>query len=101
LPGRTLVLYAGRCVEEGPVDAVLDRPLHPYTAALMDCIPGKAADLSRPLRPLPGRLPRPGDELDGCPFAPRCTRAGVECEELPAPVSLGGRTLSCHHPEES
>jgi len=101
LPGRTLVLYAGRSVEEGPVDAVLDRPRHPYTKALTGCIPGRVADLGEPLRPLPGRLPLAGEELAGCPFAPRCSRASATCDEMPLPRVLDGRVLSCHHPEEA
>ncbi len=101
LPGRTLVLYAGRCVEEGPAEAVLDRPRHPYTVALTGCVPGRAADRGEVLRPLPGRLPLPGEELPGCPFAPRCPRVGAVCGTLPAPRILDGRTVSCHHPEEA
>jgi len=100
LPGRTLVLYAGRSVEEGPVDAVLDRPRHPYTAALTACIPGRAADRGEPLRPLPGRLPLPGEEVPGCPFAPRCPRAGTSCRRMPEAGIVDGRKVSCHHPVE-
>ena len=101
LPGRTLVLYAGRCMENGPVDAVLDRPRHPYTAALMSCVPGRAADRGEPLLPLPGRLPLPGEALPGCPFAPRCARATAACAEMPAPAALDGRMVACHHPLEN
>ena len=96
LPGRTRVLYAGRCVEEGPAEAVLERPLHPYTAALTGCVPGRAADRGEVLRPLPGRLPLPGEELPGCPFAPRCPRVMDACSEMPAPRVLDGRAVSCH-----
>ena len=100
LPGRTLVLYAGRCVEEGPVDAVLDRPRHPYTAALTRCVPGRAVERGEVLRPLPGQLPAPGVPLPGCPFAPRCPRAEPSCERMPEPGILDGRTVACHHPME-
>jgi len=100
LPGRTLVLYAGRCVEEGPAAAVLDRPRHPYTGALVRCVPGRAVDQGELLRPLPGRLPLPGEELPGCPFAPRCSRVGTACERMPEPVVVDGRSVACHHPLE-
>ncbi len=100
LPGRTLVLYAGRSVEEGPVDAVLDRPRHPYTEALMACVPGRAVDRGEPLRPLPGRLPLPGEELPGCPFAPRCPRAGPACRRMPELAHVDGRVVACHHARE-
>ncbi len=97
LPGHTLVLYAGRCMETGPVDAVLDRPRHPYTAALMNCVPGRAADRGELLVPLPGRLPLPGEDLPGCPFAPRCVRSTTACAQMPASSTIDGRTVACHH----
>ncbi|MFH1533272.1 MAG: ABC transporter ATP-binding protein [Pseudomonadota bacterium] len=100
LPGRTLVLYAGRRVEEGPAAAVLDRPRHPYTGALMGCVPGRAVDRGALLRPLPGRLPLPGEEATGCPFAPRCSRAGARCAQMPQPATVDGRVVACHHPLE-
>ena len=75
---RVLVMYAGRIVEDGPVDAILTRPAHPYTAALLACSP----ELGRPDKPLPaiaGQAPAPGSSPPGCPFAPRCPRVQADC----------------------
>ncbi len=85
-----VVMYGGVIVESGPVDAVLARPRHPYTRALLDCEIDDEGDGR--LLSIPGDVPDPVAELRACVFAPRCThvadicRAGVP--EL-APVSPG------------
>ena len=70
---RVGVLYAGRLVEEGPVEQVLHDPRHPYTVGLLRCIPrgGVRKDHGR-LDTIPGFLPILGAELPGCVFADRC-----------------------------
>ena len=79
---RVGVLYAGRLVEEGPVDTVLRNPRHPYTVGLLRCIPrgGVRKDHGR-LDTIPGFLPPLGAELAGCVFADRCALADTRCHE--------------------
>ena len=83
---RVGVLYAGRVVEEGPVEMILQDPRHPYTVGLLRCIPrgGVRKDHGR-LDTIPGFLPPLGLELPGCVFADRCALADERChaEEPP------------------
>ena len=65
------VLYAGRIVEEGPVDVFLTAPQHPYTIGLLAALP-EASVRRGSLRVIPGMLPSSGEELHGCVFAARC-----------------------------
>ncbi len=108
---RVGVLYAGRLVEEGPVENVLTDPRHPYTVGLLRCIPrgGVRKDHGR-LDTIPGFLPSLGAELPGCVFADRCALADDRCHTrslrsrrspaatragagtTPAPRSSPGRT---------
>ena len=77
---RVGVLYAGRLVEEGPVETVLQDPRHPYTVGLLRCIPrgGVRKDKGR-LDTIPGFLPSLGAEIPGCVFADRCALADDRC----------------------
>jgi len=85
---RVLVLYAGRLVENAPLEQLLQAPAHPYTAALLACSP----ELGRPDKPLmaiPGQPPGPRElgvdaaasVSGGCRFAPRCPHAQSKCNE--------------------
>ncbi|WP_333671828.1 ABC transporter ATP-binding protein [Elioraea tepidiphila] len=96
---RVVVMYAGKVVEEGPVEAVFERPSHPYTAALMRSIPALAEGVSR-LPAIPGTVPAPGAWPRGCRFAPRCTHAVPECGAgVPPlyPVAPGHRAACIRH----
>ena len=75
---RVLVMYAGRIVEEAPVARLFDRPLHPYTRGLLDCVPLLDQDRAR-LVAIPGTLPEPARRPRGCRFATRCTHAVAAC----------------------
>ena len=101
---RVGVLYAGRLVEEGPVDVVLQNPRHPYTVGLIRCIPrgGVRKDRGR-LDTIAGFLPMLGEELPGCVFADRCGLARDVCHTLePELYQLGGHHASrCHFHEEA
>ena len=79
---RVGVLYAGELVEEGPTRDLFTSPHHPYTAGLLACVPrfGMRKDTD-PLVPIAGRMPRLGEELPGCSFAPRCPLARERCRQ--------------------
>jgi peptide/nickel transport system ATP-binding protein len=98
LADRVAVMYAGRIVEEGPVDAVFARPLHPYTRGLIGSIPRRGRH-GAPLTQIPGMPPSPAKLPPGCAFAPRCPRADAACSEAPAMTDHGdGRAARCWHP---
>lgn len=96
---RVAVMYASRVVEEGDVHGVLERPRHPYTKALISCIPRRdyAAPDSQVLNPIPGTLPDPLLQLHGCAFHPRCAYARTECEQTPQVLdeSMPRHTTAC------
>jgi len=101
---RVGVLYAGRLVEEGPVDTVLHDPRHPYTIGLLRCIPrgGVRKDHGR-LDTIPGFLPSLGEELPGCVFADRCALADERChaEEPPLETISTGHESRCWYHERA
>lgn len=96
---RVGVLYAGLLVDQGPSDQVFARPRHPYTSALLDCIPDTTtAKDGRPLLSIPGSLPRAGEVRAGCPYAVRCPLADERCRiEEPAAETVGCRSFRCFH----
>jgi peptide/nickel transport system permease protein len=91
---RVVVMYAGEVVEEGPAEAVLAAPRHPYTAALIASTPEGEADR---LSAIPGTVPQPWAMPAGCRFAPRCVLAQPACTETaPALEDVGpGRAARC------
>ncbi len=91
---RVLVLYAGEVVEEGPTAAVFERPLHPYTAALLASV---GTEDGPPPQPIGGTVPPIHDLPPGCVFAPRCPRRIAACEAAHPPlVAAGaGRSTRC------
>ncbi len=98
---RIVVLYLGRVVEEGPAEAVVARPLHPYTAGLLAATP-TVDTAGRPRLRLGGDPPSPIDRPSGCAFHPRCPIARDRCRsERPALTARdGGRRVACHFPGE-
>ena len=80
---RVVVMYGGRVMEEGPVQAIFDAPLHPYTQALLGSIPGQQPGRRR-LVEIPGASPNPANPPQGCPFHPRCAVADAACQQSPA-----------------
>ncbi|TIL19597.1 MAG: ABC transporter ATP-binding protein [Mesorhizobium sp.] len=100
---RVGVLYAGMLVEEGSTKDVFNDPCHPYTVALLRCLPrgGQRKDHGR-LDTIPGILPGIGANIAGCAFADRCALATERCRtELPPLYDLGGRLSRCHYHEQA
>ena len=93
---RVAVMYAGRIVEMGSTLEVFDKPAHPYTQALLRCLPD--VDLkSERLVEIGGQPPDLATLPPGCPFAPRCPKRQPVCDEAyPADVSVSdGHTARC------
>lgn len=90
------VMYAGRLVEKGPTDAVIEDPRHPYTRGLLECIP-KLGAMREPLHPIPGNVPDLADLPPGCAFHPRCEHAHDACleGEMPLVTLEDGRQVRC------
>jgi oligopeptide/dipeptide ABC transporter ATP-binding protein len=85
---RVLVMYAGQIVEEGPVNALFERPSHPYTRGLLRSIP-KLSGHKGALFAIPGQVPSPMNYPTGCRFQDRCTHAIDRCKvEQPAMAAL-------------
>ena len=98
LADEICVMYAGRIVEQGSVDAVLDAPLHPYTHGLIDSVPSRNKK-GQPLRQIPGMTPSLLELPPGCAFRERCSRADAACDENPELASpVPGRQVRCFHP---
>ena len=93
---RIAVMYLGRLVEMGPASAVLDRPAHPYTRALIGAVPVPGEQMTSKQVPLmaPGDPPSPLAPPPGCRFHTRCLFATAACREAQPPltfVDAGGR----------
>lgn len=90
------VMYAGQIVEQGPIDVVLDEPMHPYTRGLLRSVP-RLGD-RKPLMPIMGEVPDLATLGPGCSFAPRCEIRTAGCDlSAPELLSVGdGRLIRCH-----
>ncbi|MEV1170531.1 ABC transporter ATP-binding protein [Nonomuraea sp. NPDC049784] len=93
---RVLVMYAGRPVEQGPVDDIYYRPRMPYTMGLLASIPRVDGE-EGPLVPIEGNPPSPSSLPPGCPFAPRCPMKVDMCDDEEPPLTSfgGGRHVAC------
>jgi peptide/nickel transport system ATP-binding protein len=99
---RVVVMYAGRKVEEAPVEVLFEEPLHPYTRGLMRAIPrldieADAAGTRPRLQEIPGLVPILTRPIVGCAFAPRCGFATDRCRAEPPPIvdAGAGHTVAC------
>ncbi|MBB5079996.1 ABC transporter ATP-binding protein [Nonomuraea endophytica] len=93
---RVLVMYAGKPVEQGPVDELYYRPRMPYTMGLLASIPRIDGE-EGPLVPIEGNPPSPAALPPGCPFAPRCPMKIDACDDEEPPLTEigGGRHVAC------
>jgi peptide/nickel transport system ATP-binding protein len=97
---EVVVMYAGRVVERGPVEAVLERPSHPYTWGLLGSMPSVDSTAARS-RTIAGTPPSLLNPPSGCRFHPRCPHAMAQCGTenpplRPAPAGGGNHTTACH-----
>ena len=92
---RVLVMYLGRVVEIGPVDAIYAAPRHPYTAALLDSRPSMDPDRRRTEPPLTGDPPNPVNPPSGCRFRTRCPLAEPVCAASLPPLEGGEHAAAC------
>jgi peptide/nickel transport system ATP-binding protein len=105
---RVIVMYAGRKVEEAPVDELFARPQHPYTRGLIGSIPrlpsmrGEVVDRIERLQEIPGTVPGLANLPDGCAFAPRCAHAQDRCRAQYPPYEekLTGHWAACWRSRE-
>ncbi|SPJ25886.1 oligopeptide/dipeptide ABC transporter ATP-binding protein [Palleronia abyssalis] len=95
---RTLVMYGGRVMEEGPTDALFAKPSHPYTVGLMKAVPRLDVDQDD-LQTIPGEPPDMSRLPKGCPFSPRCAHVRDICRGTMPPLEPHGPLLrACHAP---
>jgi peptide/nickel transport system ATP-binding protein len=98
LADEICVMYAGRIVEHGSVDDVLDRPAHPYTQGLIGSVPSRNRK-GAPLQQIPGVMPSLLNLPQGCSFRLRCPRADAACMAEPGQFAVApGRLTRCFHP---
>jgi oligopeptide/dipeptide ABC transporter ATP-binding protein len=85
------IMYLGRIVEKGPVDAIFQNPAHPYTRVLLAAIPLPDPRRRRDVVPVRGETPSPISPPPGCPFHPRCPFAIDACREVVPPLEPVGQ----------
>jgi peptide/nickel transport system ATP-binding protein len=100
---RVVVMYAGRKVEEGPVEAIFGDPQHPYTRGLLGAVPKLGSSLTgtgrTKLAEIPGQVPSLRSRIVGCPFAGRCLSVTDICREIAPAVEekRPGHSVACHY----
>jgi len=98
---QVLVMYLGRPAEMGPKADIYEKPLHPYTQALLSATPAIHPDPLKPKIRIVGELPNPLNPPDGCAFHKRCPYATERCGvEVPAFRPVGTRQVACHYAEQ-
>lgn len=94
---RTIVMYLGRIVEDGPTEDIVREPLHPYTKALVAAVPVPHPDQSHAPLPIGRGAPDSRNPPSGCTFRDRCPAAFARCAaEAPGPTRIANRLVHCH-----
>jgi len=93
---RVSVMYAGKIIETGETKELLSAPMHPYTKALIECIP-RGGSREKRLTALAGSPPQLYLRTESCPFLPRCKYADALCDSRPPLRSFKDHTVLCHH----
>jgi len=98
LSDKIAVMYLGKLVEVGGVNEIFERPLHPYTQALLEAIPVPDPDIRKGQAVLEGGVPSPENPPPGCRFHTRCPHVSSVCiEKEPTSIDVGGGHLvACH-----
>lgn len=98
---QVLVMYLGRPAEMGPKEDIYEKPLHPYTQALLSATPAIHPDPLKPKIRIAGELPNPLNPPAGCAFHKRCPYATERCaKEVPALRQVSTRQVACHYAEQ-
>ncbi|MDQ8728186.1 ABC transporter ATP-binding protein [Bradyrhizobium sp. LHD-71] len=99
---RVVVMYAGRVVEDAPVERLFANPVHPYTRGLLRSVVGAHLPRGTRLTAIPGGIPSLAEPPSGCSFHPRCARASDRCTQAAPPLEErpGGGRAACWHPHE-
>jgi oligopeptide/dipeptide ABC transporter ATP-binding protein len=99
---RIAVMYLGKLMEVSPAEELYTKPIHPYTAALLQAIPipDPRRNRERERDVVSGEPPNPIDPPSGCVFHPRCPRATDVCRTVQPPLTryANGHLAACHHP---
>lgn len=96
---NVMVMYCGRLMEATNCQGLFRQPKHPYSAALLSCIPQIGAHKPPAIKAIPGQVPSTTQLPQGCHFAPRCDRAEQQCEtSVPAFESENGSGVACFRP---
>ena len=91
-----MVMYAGKIVERATCDQIFEKPMHPYTYGLMQCIPKLDDDDTERLSVIEGMVPSFDDMPKGCAFCPRCKEAREICKQkMPELTEVEGRMVRC------
>lgn len=98
---RVMVMYAGKKIEEGPVEQIFENPQHPYTLGLLNSVPN-VDDPEFELEPIPGNMPGLNEQISGCRFHPRCPLATEKCKvTAPPEIEVSkGHYSSCWYAEK-
>lgn len=98
LADRVMMMYAGQIVERATAVELFSSPAHPYSRALLECLPSLDRVRAQPPT-IPGNVPQPGSWPEGCRFAERCAMKASGCERPQRLVDFGGgggRLVRCH-----
>ena len=100
---RIAVMYLGKLMEVSPAEELYDKPIHPYTSALLGAIPipDPAENRARARRVVTGEPPNPINPPSGCRFHTRCPRASDICRKIEPQLTeyADGHLAACHHPQ--